>query len=245
MSEESRKKISDALKGSKRPTTTGELNPSKRKEVREKLSITSKGNKGRKGQILSEEHKQRISASLKRSHSRQLRKEPSMTISLDDMADLARALVDADAAVASADERLKELKEKARALREETIPSAMQELGLEEVKLNTGQKISIKQDVYASIPAAEKAAAFQWLNDNGFGGLIKIEVIADYGRGEQEQALALMQELRERGIEAEFDQGVHAQTLKAFLREQIAKGAAIPLDLFGARPVWTTKITNK
>ena len=168
-----------------------------------------------------------------------------MSISLDDMASLARALVDADSAVEDADQALKDAKERARVLREETIPSAMQELGLEELKLATGQKLSIKQEVYASIPASNKQAAFQWLNDNGFGGLIKIDVDASFGKGEQDAALALYQELTSRGLTASFDQGVHAQTLKAFLKEQLSQGTNIPLDLFGARPVWTAKLSNK
>lgn len=168
-----------------------------------------------------------------------------MTISLDQMAALARALVDADGSVEQAELNLKEAKERARILREETIPSAMQELGLEELKLDTGQKLSVKQDVYASIPSAQKDAAFQWLEDNGFGGLIKVEVAADFRKGEAENAMALFKELQERGLQVGFDQSVHAQTLKAFLREQLAAGTNVPLDIFGARPVWTAKISNK
>jgi len=168
-----------------------------------------------------------------------------MSISLDQMASLARALVDADGSVEQAELNLKEAKERARVLREETIPSAMQELGLEELKLDTGEKLSVKQDVYASIPAAQKDAAYQWLEDNGFGGLIKVEVAADFRKGDAELAMELFRELQERGLQVGFDQSVHAQTLKAFLREQIAAGTAVPLDLFGARPVWTAKITNR
>lgn len=168
-----------------------------------------------------------------------------MTISLDQMASLARALVDADASVDKAEVNLKDTKERARVLREETIPSAMQELGLEELKLDTGEKLSVKQDVYASIPAAQKEQAFQWLEDNGFGGLIKVEVAADFRKGEVEFAIALFKELQERGLQVGLDRSVHSQTLKAFLREQLAIGGNVPLDLFGARPVWTAKITNK
>ena len=168
-----------------------------------------------------------------------------MTISLDQMAALARALVDADASVEQAEVNLKDAKERARILREETIPSAMQEMGLEELKLDTGQKLSVKQDVYASIPSAQKDAAFQWLEDNGFGGLIKVEVAADFRKGEADQAAELFKELQQRGLQVGLDQSVHAQTLKAFLREQLAAGTNVPLDLFGARPVWTAKLSNK
>lgn len=168
-----------------------------------------------------------------------------MTISLDSMTALARALLDADASVEDAEANLKAAKERARILREETIPSAMQELGLEEIKLDTGQKLSVKQDVYAAIPASSKEQAFTWLEQNGFGGLIKVEVTADYRKGEADAAMQLFQELQERGLQVEFGQSVHAQTLKAFLREQLANGTNVPLDIFGARPVWTAKISNK
>lgn len=168
-----------------------------------------------------------------------------MTISLDDMAQLARALVDADAEIDRADQVLKDAKEAARVLREETIPSAMQEMGLEEVKLNTGQKISIKQEVYASIPAANKNQAYDWLNEHGFGGLIKVEVATQFAKGEQESAVTLLKTLQNMGLQPTLDQNVHAQTLKAFLKEQLAQGTNIPLDLFGARPVWTAKISSK
>lgn len=166
-------------------------------------------------------------------------------ITLSEMAELARALVDADKDVDKVEQDLKDAKERARVLREETIPAAMQEMGLEEVKLETGQKISIKQDVYASIPAASKGAAYDWLNEHGFGGLIKVEVSATFAKGEQDAALELHKQLQQQGLQPDLDQSVHAQTLKAFLREQIAAGNNIPLDLFGARPVWTAKISNK
>ena len=166
-------------------------------------------------------------------------------ISVNDMSNLARALIDADADCGKVECLLKEKNEKARLLREETIPAAMQELGLESITLNTGQKLTIKQDVYASIPKENKPIAFNWLNENGFGGLIKISVDVEYGKGEAEVALALYKELIERGLTANVQENVHASTLKAFLREQMSKAAKIPMDIFGARPVWLAKITNK
>lgn len=165
-----------------------------------------------------------------------------MAITLDEMSALARALIDADAAIADAEEALKDTKEQARMLREETIPSAMQELGVEELKLSTGRKITIGQEVYASIPAASKHAAMEWLEHNGFAGLIKVAVQTQYGKGEIESAKQLFNELNSRGINCKFDESVHPMTLKAFLKEQISNGNNVPLELFGARPVWTAKI---
>ncbi|HET8689560.1 MAG TPA: hypothetical protein VFM18_23365 [Methanosarcina sp.] len=165
-----------------------------------------------------------------------------MAITLDEMSALANALIEADEGVDLADKSLKAAKEKARVLREETIPSAMQELGLESLKLSTGQTLSVKQEVYASIPAGNKEEAYEWLNQHGFGGLIKVSVDAQFSRGEAEVAAVLFQELQTRGLNVSLGQDVHAQTLKAFLKERIAEGDDIPLELFGARPVWSAKV---
>lgn len=166
-------------------------------------------------------------------------------ISLDEMKQLADALKEAEDDTAKAEAKLKEVKERERMIREETIPSAMQELGLESITLDTGEKLAVKQEVYASIPAAGKPKAYAWLNDNGFGGLVKVSIELQFGKGEQDDAVALTTELRERGLEVLAYEDVHASTLKAFLKEQISKGTNIPLDLFGARPVWQAKITKK
>jgi hypothetical protein len=140
---------------------------------------------------------------------------------------------------------LKDAKEFARVLREETVPCAMQEMGLDELKLSTGQHISIRQEVYASIPVSCKDVAFRWLSDHGFGGLIKIAVTTQFAKGEQLNAIELTKTLQTMGLQPQLDQSVHPQTLKAFLKEQLAHGANIPLDIFGARPVWTAKISLK
>jgi hypothetical protein len=161
---------------------------------------------------------------------------------MNELASLAAALVEADRNVDVAELELKKAKEHARTLREETLPMAMQELGLSDVKLATGEKIVVKQDVYLAVPAERKEEAWAWLEDHGFGGLIKTEVKAAFGRGEVDAALGVLSGLRAEGVDAVLKRDVHAQTLKAWAREQIAAGADLPMDLFGARPVWTTQI---
>ena len=163
-------------------------------------------------------------------------------ISLNEISLMARSLVEAEAEVLRAEERLKTLKETARILREETIPSAMDELGLTSIKLDTGETLTIKQDVFASIPADRRAEAYSWLEEHGFGGLIKVDVTTPFGRGDLDKARALAERLRADGIETTMEEVVHPQTLKAFLREQLQAGANVPLELFGARPVNTTKV---
>lgn len=160
---------------------------------------------------------------------------------LGEVSKLARALIDAEDAVTSAEEALKLLREHERAIREEDLPGAMEELGLKKITLSSGEVISTKLEVYASISEAMKGPAYKWLDDNGFGGLIKTEVKAEFGREELEEAKALLAELEGQQYDCGIKQAVAPQTLKAWLKEQLQLGvnakAQVPLELFGARPV--------
>jgi hypothetical protein len=64
--------------------------------------------------------------------------------------------------------------------------------------------------------------------------LIKNNVICSFGRGEDEKAAEFAQAARERGLSPEQKQDVHAQTLKAWVRERVEGGDSFPMDLFGA-----------
>lgn len=163
-------------------------------------------------------------------------------ISVNEISRLSRALIDADVAVDKAEDNLREKKETARILREETIPAAMEELGLSSIVLDTGETLTVRQEVYASIPRDREAEAFRWLDEHGYGGLIKIDVTLPFARGESEQALELAKRLESDGYAAAVTQKVHPQTLKAFIKEKLADGANLPLDLFGARPVMSSKV---
>lgn len=168
-----------------------------------------------------------------------------MAASLKDLMDLAHAMIEQDDVIDGLDAQLKAAKEVKRMLQEESIPMAMKELEIESFTLDTGEKLKVSQEVYASIPADRKMEAYAWLDDNGFGGLLKLSLSLQYGKGEKDEAVQLFKELSGRGLVPDLEEGVHAQTLKAFLKEQIAAGTVLPLDLFGARPVFVAKITKK
>lgn len=162
--------------------------------------------------------------------------------SLQSVQILSSTMLELEREQTAAEEALSALKERIRILKEESIPAEMQELGVESVTLSTGEKVSISQEVYASIPVANKHEAFSWLTENGFGGLIKTSVEAQFDRGEMDRANEIMNMLQQEGVGATLSQNVHSQTLKAFIKERLATDEPFPLDLFGARPVFTTKI---
>lgn len=162
---------------------------------------------------------------------------------LKQLALLCQQLRDAEQACETLSGQLGAKEAECRRIAEEDIPALMTELGVQKIKLETGEEIKVGLEVYAAIPAAFKDEAFKWLEDNGHGGLIKTQVSAVFGKGELEEAKLAAQRFAEStGKPVEIGRSVHASTLKSFLKEQIAAAAEIPLELFGARPVNTAKI---
>jgi hypothetical protein len=168
-----------------------------------------------------------------------------MGISLSDLILYAKKMVEQEALIDKKEEELKAEKENLRAIREEQIPMAMKELEIESFTLESGEKLRVSQEVYVQIPSENKKEAYAWLEEHGFGGVIKLSLGVEYGKGEKESAIALWRELESRGINSDLSEAVHPQTLKALLKEQIGIGTSVPLDLFGARPVFVAKITKK
>lgn len=131
-------------------------------------------------------------------------------------------------------ERAKYLGTKLKEVSEEKIPSLMTELGVSEFKLTSGAKVSVKPFYSASLPKDEenRNKAFSWLKEHGHDDIIKNEVKAAFGRGEEKRAELAMSALRDAGIEAENTKNIHPQTLKAFVREQVESGSDIPYSTF-------------
>ena len=135
---------------------------------------------------------------------------------------------------------LKTAKEDVRRVEQEDLPDLMQELGLQTFKLATGEVVDVKQDVECGISEERRARAHAWLTENGFGGLIKTEVVARFGRDQRDAAVAVAEQ-----IGSEMIERVHPATLKSFVKEQMEAGRAIPFDLFAIHPFNRVKITSK
>lgn len=150
---------------------------------------------------------------------------------------LAQDLETSERKIAFYEQKLKEAKEENRRIAEVDLPNAMAELGLAELKLANGAKISIKAEVYCSISEANRYSAHHWLRSKGFGDLIKNELKVNFGRGEDHNAEILKQILDTGPYSYSEKESVHPQTLRAFLKEQLAEGNEIPMDLFSATPV--------
>ncbi len=121
------------------------------------------------------------------------------------------------------------------------LPNAMAQAGVSEIKLPSGQKISIKDGITASVPKANKLEVCTWLREHGFGDIVSEDVTVSFGRGEEEQARDAANRLRALGLHPELTTDVNTARLKALITEQMEKGIEMPLELFGAQ-TWTKAV---
>lgn len=161
-----------------------------------------------------------------------------MTDQLTRIKELAQQLCDVKEALDAAEASAKDTKKTFLRLQREDLPSLMTEAGLTEIRLENGKLIRVQEDVDARITDATREAAIQWLDDNGFGGLVKTVLEVSYGRDQRDLAVDLYDELQSRsGHEAcTLKATVHPATLKSFVKERLCAGESIPMDLFNVNP---------
>lgn len=126
------------------------------------------------------------------------------------------------------------LNEQLVSIRDHELPDLMDELGLQEFKLNTGNKVTVKKDWVASISKDREEEALGWLKDQGHEALIKSSVKINVGKDQEVRYQAIMTYLQTLDVPFESKQEVHWQTLRAFIKERVEAGAELPLELFGA-----------
>jgi hypothetical protein len=148
---------------------------------------------------------------------------------------LGELLVERQAALKEAEDRAASIKADVLKIEREDLPSLMAEVGLSTVTLTSGKSISIKEDCDARISEGNKPAAFGWLLAHGFGGLIKTVVSMTLPKGDHDTAVVIADAMRSQfpGRDVALEEAVHPQTLKAFVKERMAAGDAVPIDLFG------------
>ena len=141
--------------------------------------------------------------------------------------------------------KLTEAKEMLRHVQEELIPQTMDTIGVKKFVLSNGLTVSIKEDVYASIRADFTTYAMDWLEAHNLGGIIKDEIKVAFAKGDTTKAAKVMAFCREQGFSADEKMSVHPMTLKATVKEQLAKGVEFPEEFFSIGPVRKAVIAIK
>lgn len=138
-----------------------------------------------------------------------------------------------------------------RMLQEETIPAAFDACGVTDLTLDD-LSVSVKTEYHPGVLKEHESAFFAWLRKHDFDGIIKNAVTVTFGKGEDQKALDLAAKLlasRQKYVVA-TRQSVHANTLKAFVKEQVAKqeaGEKVPKfpPVLSVNPVRATIIKEK
>ena len=145
-----------------------------------------------------------------------------------------------------AEDAFKDAKAKYQKLEREDLPTLMQELGYKSIVLSDGSVIDIIEDVETSITEARRTAAHDWLTEHGYSGIIKSAISMEFDRKELEEARRIAEEIAEiaDGRPVSIQEKIHPMTLKAFVKEQLEKGVAIPFDLFNIFPFSRAKIKS-
>ena len=154
-------------------------------------------------------------------------------------------LKDLEDEISNAEESLKKLKEKAKAVSSIEIPAMMDEMQITKLKLKDGEAVEIKKIYGAYIPKDKQEAAFTWLRNNGLGDIIKNDITVTFGKGEDNKAAEYAVLAKGQGYEPVQKIGVHPQTLKAMVRERLEANQDVPSDLFKPFEGNQTKITRR
>ena len=153
--------------------------------------------------------------------------------SLTEIAGMTKMVVEYEELIGMQEEALKKVRAELRAITEDRLPQAMLGVGMKTFTTDEGFKVSIKEDYAATISAANKEKAHEWLRDNGHAALIKSDVNFKFGMDESEKADELMIIANAAGFpDFSRKETVHSGTLRAFVREQMTTGQNIPEDLF-------------
>jgi hypothetical protein len=163
---------------------------------------------------------------------------------LEQLAKLAEELKAAEADALEKEIKLAEVKGRIDKLKSSLIPNLMDKIGLESFKLKDGAgEVTVKKDIKCGLTEERKPAGLKWIRDNGHGGIIKTAVSLQFDKGEEAKVEEARKVLVEAGFTPECADNVHAQTLKAFVKERIEAGDNIPLQTFGVFEFKEAKIS--
>ena len=163
----------------------------------------------------------------------------SARFSLEDLVGFGEKLEQLNLAKGKLEIELETINTEIVALETEILPEGLKLLGIKDLTLSSGARISLSDVISASITDDNRDEAHQWLRDNNHGDLIKNNVTLTFGKGEDTAAKELINRLLQlRNVgETSFGQlqqkeAVHPSTLKAFVRQRVESGEAFPGKLF-------------
>lgn len=102
----------------------------------------------------------------------------------------------------------------------------MDNVGMEELKLDDDTKLAVKESISVTNPK-DNPAWFEWLRSNGLGSMIKLNFEFDKQDLPQE-FYDYLDQLKQQGIEHKPRGGINTNSLKAQIKDRREKGLEMP-----------------
>jgi hypothetical protein len=137
------------------------------------------------------------------------------------------------------EQQLKQVGQSIQKIERDELPEMFTRAGISSITVEASGNhppfIAERSTVYsAKIPDEKRTEAFEWLEQNDHGDLVKSVINIFFGMQEHEARLRVMKILDEAKVQYYTNESVHHMTLKAFVKSQILAGYTIPMDLLGA-----------
>lgn len=151
---------------------------------------------------------------------------------MNEVGQLAAEAVAVDQEIARLEILLEAERKRYALLVEKTLPETLARFGLSTLGLTNGRSIEIEEHVFCGITKENQQDAHKWLAENKFGDIIKREVKLPFAKGADKEYGELIDLVKKHGFSYSAQESVHASTLKAWVKRELAKGTNIPVDLF-------------
>lgn len=163
---------------------------------------------------------------------------------LQGLLEQAEELVELEVQIKDIEQLLKKLSGRANELKTKTIPDKMAEIGLSEFSTPAGNKLKVEDFVSGSLPKEpeKRSAAIKAVESLGGEGIIRNELLLSFDKSQHNEAMALADDLRNKGFDCEVKSGIHPQTYLAFIREALAKGDPVDPEVLGIFQGRKTKV---
>lgn len=137
--------------------------------------------------------------------------------------------------IAETEAKLKELGEKHREVSWNQIPELMATLGVDTFTLKGGYTVKVDEKLQLSVPKKNKEKAYEWVDENGGSAIVKRAFVIAFDKEQEAFARKFQRDCAQRkhSLPMEETKAVHSSTLNKFLRDKMADGADVPLELFG------------
>lgn len=140
-------------------------------------------------------------------------------------------------------ERVKELNARLNQVSGVDIPSILSQRGLSEVRLDDGTKVKIRDEWRVGTTGKYRSFINNWLEKNGFGGMIRDEVTLRFGKDEGEKVEEFLKLAEKYTKSLKRVRAANATSFKSFVKELVEKGEIdVPLRDLGVHIQQMTKL---